>query len=87
MKKTSSKTKNKSSDYGSSVVNNLDLWKLTQSDILNLRTLLGIENPQVSDTDNLENQDIQELYDHSLPNSCVLTVRIDRDNISGGESL
>ena len=85
-KKTSSKMKNKSSDSGSSIVNDLDMSKLTQSDIMNLRTLLGIENPQLSDTDNLENQDIQELYGHSLSNPRGLTVSIDRDDISGGES-
>ena len=34
----------------------------------------------------MENQDIQELYGHSLSNSHGLTVSIDGDEISGGES-
>ena len=65
--------------------NNFDLTKLSQSDIVNLRSLLGIETVQNKENDSLKHSGVQELFGNPL-HKLSTTFEIDSADISGGES-
>ena len=65
---------------------NFDLSKLSETDIVNLRTLLGIQCSQKDDSAENSDLDIHEMTGRPLSSLLRLTVEADSTCISDGES-